>query len=117
MTQQYYIEMLPCDGTIPDGLVTELLELRAREAVRQQEKRDATHREIITIQSTIAWLCEAVSIVESNIAGEFEKSWIKDPKHFLFPIAARALTARRDNLKSTIESLMVRLERLSLASV
>jgi hypothetical protein len=110
MTQQSYFETLPRSGNHPGRERDRFIKLRAREDLRQRKAQEAAARERTKLQLTIASLNKAVSIIESSIAAEIDRSCFKDHKHYLFPITARALIARRDNLNSTIRAFVIRLE-------
>ena len=64
-----------------------------------QKKQRATQVMLRDLQRTVATL-------EESIKADLESVWIKSPSHFAFPMKARGLVARRDNLKATIAALM-----------
>jgi hypothetical protein len=43
-----------------------------------------------------------------------QSSTTRDPRHFAFPMTARALIARRDNLEATMKALSKELARSEL---
>jgi hypothetical protein len=47
--------------------------------------------------------------LEANIAHEEYRTGRRDPSHYSYPIAARTMVQRRDNLKATIAALEQRL--------
>jgi hypothetical protein len=50
-------------------------------------------------------------LLDYGIETELQHSPTRDPGHFAFPMTARALIARRDNLKATITALSEDLAR------
>jgi hypothetical protein len=52
--------------------------------------------------------------LEASIEDEEQRTGKRDPSHYAYPIAARAMAQRRDNLKETIAALEL-LERAKLA--
>jgi hypothetical protein len=83
----------------------------------QQRKRDTTLRETEKLRTMIADLEQIVTVLEASLTSELERSRVKDPSDYAFPMSARALIARRDNLKTTITSLLDRLARLKATFV
>ena len=82
--------------------------LAKREALdesRRQKKFDAAQREAVQLQATIADFERGLLALQLSIEAELKSVWIRDPSHFAFPITARVLVARRDNLKATIAAL------------
>jgi hypothetical protein len=63
-----------------------------------------------SIEAMICDLRKVVQMLDSAIRGQQESSWIKDPSRIAFPLAARSLVTRRDNLKATIAMLRDQLE-------
>jgi hypothetical protein len=61
------------------------------------------------VRALIGDLDRVVRILDSDIAVEEERAGIADPYDAAYPILARMLAARRDNLKVTIEALQRRL--------
>ena len=66
-------------------------------------------REVEQIGALIRDLDRIVRILESDIATEEERSSASDRFDAAYPIIAKMMTARRDNLKETIVSLERRL--------
>jgi hypothetical protein len=61
------------------------------------------------LASMISDLDRVVRILDCDIATEEERAGVSDPFSAAYPSLARALTARRDNLKQTIVALERRL--------
>src|ERR1700682_1415785 len=49
--------------------------------------------------------------VHTGITAVLDRSHVTDPQHHAFPISARTMIARRDNLKTTIATLSDQLAR------
>jgi hypothetical protein len=69
-------------------------------------------RETVQTRSLIADIARIVQILDSNIAAEEEQARVFDPSQAEYPILARTLATRRDNLKETIAALERRLSDL-----
>jgi hypothetical protein len=67
-------------------------------------------RETTQTKGLIADIDRIVQILNSDIASEEEQAGIFDCSRPEYPVLARALAARRDNLKDTIAALEQRLE-------
>jgi hypothetical protein len=50
-------------------------------------------------------------LLDYSIESELQSSPTRDPRHFAFPMTARALISRRDNLRATIAALSEELAR------
>ena len=70
---------------------------------------DVALREVARISALISDLDRVVRILDCDIATEEERGRMSDPFDATYPILARTLTARRDNLKDTIAALEKRL--------
>jgi hypothetical protein len=66
------------------------------------------------IKTMIADLNRAVKIFDFDLAAEEERSQIHDPMNAEYPMLARTIAARRDNLIATISVLETRLASLEL---
>lgn len=63
---------------------------------------------VLKTRRLIADIRRVVDILNADIAAEEEVSGISDPSRPDYPILARALSARRANLESTLASLELR---------
>jgi len=70
---------------------------------------DAALREAAKIRTMINDLDRVVRILDCAIATEEERARVSNPLDASYPVPARTLTARRDNLKGTIAALERRL--------
>jgi hypothetical protein len=68
------------------------------------------------IREMISNFGRAVSILNASIEAELEHAKIRDPSHFAFPIAIRAMMVRRDNLTASIAALSERLADIERVS-
>lgn len=67
-------------------------------------------REEARISALISDLVRGVRLLDSEIATEEERARVSNRFDAAYPILARTLTARRDNLKETIAVLELRLQ-------
>jgi hypothetical protein len=73
----------------------------------------AALKEAEQIKKLIADLDRLVQIIACDIATEEERAWVSDRSDAAYPILARVLAARRDNLRDTITALEQRLSSLT----
>jgi hypothetical protein len=69
-------------------------------------------REALQTRVLIADISRVAQILNGDIAAEEEQARVFDRSRFDYPILARTLTARRDNLLGTIAALQQRLVNL-----
>ncbi|MCP4615629.1 MAG: hypothetical protein GY844_04240 [Bradyrhizobium sp.] len=69
--------------------------------------------EVLQTRRLIADIRRVVAILDSDIAAEEEMARVSDVKLAEYPMVARALAARRDNLELTLASLEKRLGGLA----
>jgi chorismate mutase len=112
MTQKYCFETIPPGSNHPGRIRGRLAKRLAREQGRKQKEIGTSQREAAQIRSMIASLNRTIASLDGSIAADLEKSQIRDPRHYAFPIAARTMIARRDNLAATIAALSDRLSNL-----
>ena len=58
-------------------------------------------------------LCRVVEILDCDVATEEQRARVFDRSDPLYPILARTLTARRDDLKLTVAALGQRLDAMA----
>ena len=68
-----------------------------------------TTREIIVIRKILADLVRTLQLIESDIEAEEKRAGISDQADAKYPMLARSLIERRDNLRMTIAGLEGRL--------
>jgi hypothetical protein len=72
----------------------------------------APSREALQTRTLIADIYRVVQILDSDIAAEEQQAGLFDRCQAEYPMLARTLAARRDNLKGTIAALEKRLSDL-----
>ena len=72
---------------------------------RFETRRESAAREAAVISKILADLVRTVQLIESDIAVEEARAGISDRSDVKYPILARTLIERRDNLKATIAAL------------
>lgn len=72
---------------------------------RFETGRQSAAREAAAIGKMLADLVRTVQLIESDIAAEQVRAGVSDRSDVKYPILARTLTERRDNLKMTIAAL------------
>jgi hypothetical protein len=75
---------------------------------RFETGRETAVREIAVITKILADLVRTVRLIESDIAAEEKRAGVSDRSDVKYPMLARTLTERRDNLKRTIAGLEAR---------
>ena len=70
---------------------------------------DAAGKEAAKVKALISELDRRVRLLASDIASEEGLVGVSDPYNAAYPVLARMLTARRDNLRETISALERRL--------
>ena len=83
--------------------------------MKHQRRIDASAAALKEARQTrrlIADIDRVVQILNSDIAAEEEQAQIFDRAHVEYPLLARGLAARRDNLRGTIAALEQRLLNL-----
>jgi hypothetical protein len=85
-------------------------EKRKRQAVVKLPEQEAKRIEAIILD-----LKRGVLILNHHIEAELEHAGIRNPSHFAYPLSARALLVRRENLKTTIAVLSDRLPKTNQA--
>ena len=76
---------------------------------RHFDPSDAALREVWQISALIGDLERVVRILDCDITTEEERAGVSSPSNRSYPVVARALATRRENLKRTIAALEKRL--------
>jgi hypothetical protein len=114
MTEQYYFETAGTEQRdLPSPVRERSRKHNERDQGRVQRKHAAAVREIANLQAAITDLERVVLALQLNIDAELESAGVRDPSHFGYPIVARTLALRRDNLKVTVAVLSTRLAELT----
>jgi hypothetical protein len=106
MTRQRHFETRDVERSTREEAKTRAVERRKRLATI-----DALHRTRQRIEAVLTGLKNLASLLDCSLEAELQSSPTRDPRHFAFPMTARALIARRDNLGATIEALSKELAR------
>ena len=82
-----------------------------------RERREIENNRIAAarIQDLIKGLECVVSSLNGSIDAVLEGVQVRDPSHFAYPIAARTMSARRDNIQGTIAVLSGQLAKINNA--
>jgi hypothetical protein len=82
---------------------------------RHFDTRETAQRDAVKIRKVIADLDRYVQLLDSDITTEEKRAGISDRSDAAYPILARILATRRDNLKDTISALERQLSKLDRA--
>ena len=99
MTRQYHLE------TGVERLTPALAKKRAIEERKRLAMIDALQRNRQQTEAVVRDLKNAATLLDQSIEAELQRSPTRDPGHVAFPMTARALMTRRDNLRATIDAL------------
>ncbi|MCA6113948.1 hypothetical protein J6524_03270 [Bradyrhizobium sp. WSM 1738] len=99
MTRQYHLE------TGVERPTAAQIKKRAIEERKRLAMIDALQRTRQRTEAVVMDLKNAATLLDQSIESELQSSPTRDPDHFAFPMTARALMARRDNLRATIAAL------------
>ena len=78
---------------------------------RHFDTSEAAQRDATQIRKMIGDLDRTVHLLDCDIATEEQRARISDRSAVAYPVLARMLTTRRDNLKETITALERRLAK------
>jgi septation ring formation regulator EzrA len=73
-------------------------------------------REAACIDNMIADMQRVVQVLDSDVNTEEERARIRDRSDARYPILARQLATRRDNLRATIAALEARLSSINVSA-
>lgn len=107
MTRQYHLET-GVERPTPAQAKKRAIEERKRLAMI-----DALQRNRQQTEAVVQDLKNAATLLDQSIEAELQGSPTRDPGHIAFPMTARALMTRRDNLRATIAALCDELTRHS----
>jgi hypothetical protein len=88
-----------------------------RRAIEERKRLaliDALQRMRQRTEAVLLDLQNAATLLDCGIEIELQSSPTRDPRHFAFPMTARALIARRDNLRATIAAISAELAKSNL---
>jgi hypothetical protein len=109
MTSQYYFETVEIEGenNHPARVQTLLAKRQAQNEVRKQKEIEVKRRTATQLGMMIASIERDIANLDVSINSELEVARVRKP--FAYPIAARTMQARRENLKATVAALSDRL--------
>jgi hypothetical protein len=81
---------------------------------RHFDASETVLREVARIRKAIVDLDRTVQFLDCDVASEEERARVSDRSDPAYPILARALAARRDNLRDTIAALEQRLATIKV---
>ena len=84
---------------------------RAIEENKRMAMIDALQRLRQRTEAVLVDLKHAASLLDTSIEIELQNSPTRDPRDVAFPMTARALIARRDNLRATIAAIAEEMAR------
>lgn len=114
MADQYYLETNLTERENHSGRVRTRSNKRfARDEMRKQKEIQTNRTAAVRIRNMIAALERAVFSLNSSIDAILEGSQVRDPSSFAYPVAARAMSARRDNIQGTIAVLSRQLAKIN----
>jgi hypothetical protein len=106
MTQQHHLETANIERSNRAQAKRRAIEERKHLAMI-----DALHRMRQRTEAVLTDLKNTAISLDYSIETELQSSPTRDPRHFAFPMTARALITRRDNLRATIAALSEELTR------
>jgi hypothetical protein len=115
MTLQYEFETVEIERGSHPGQVPLLSAKRdAQNKAREQREIDTKKRTAMRLRATIADFERELANLDLSISSELALARVRDPSHFAYPISARMMKARHENLKATVAALS---ERLALTDL
>jgi hypothetical protein len=112
MTEQYHFDTVKIESRNSHaGRVRALLAKRqADDDARKQREIEINRRTATQLRMMIASLEQELANLDVSIGSELALAHVRDPSHFAYPISARTMQKRRENLKATIAALSDRLQ-------
>jgi hypothetical protein len=112
MTEQYHFETSNIEfGNIPRRVraVSAKLRAHAQSEARKEREIEVKRQTVIQLRTMIAGLEREIANLDLSIRSELELSRVREPSHFAYPILARTMQGRRENLQATVAALSDRL--------
>ncbi len=111
MTSQYYFETvkIECENNHPGRVAALLAKREAQNEAREQREIEVKKRTAIRLRMMIASIERDIANLDASINSELALARVRKPSHFAYPVAARTMQARRENLKATVAALSDRL--------
>ena len=109
MTEQYHFETSNIEfGNIPRRVRAVSAKRHAQSEARKEREIEVKRQTVIRLRTMIAGLDREIANLDLSIRSELELSR-GEPSHFAYPILARTMQARRENLQATVAALSDRL--------
>jgi hypothetical protein len=113
MTDQHYFQTIETvRRNHPDRVRARFNRRFVQSEMRKQKEIENNRMAAVRIRSMIAALERTVSSLNGSIDAVLKGSPIQDPSNFAYPLAARAMSARRDNIQGTIAVLSGQLAKV-----
>ena len=112
MTDQHYFETAEIDRKRDDhpGRKRSISAKRqAQNEARKQREIEVKKRTATQLRTMMANLEQEIANLDVSIGSELALSRVRKPSHFAYPISARMMQARRNNLTATVAALSDRL--------
>jgi hypothetical protein len=114
MAERYYFETTKTErSNHPVRVRTRFAKGVVQDEMRKQREIGNNRMAAARIRNMIAGLERAVFSLNGSIDAILEGTQIRDPSDFAYPVAARALGLRRDNILATIAVLSGQLAKIN----
>jgi len=114
MADQYYLETTVTERrNHPERVRTRAGKRFVQDERRREKEIENIRTAAMRIRNMIAALERAVSSLNASIDAILEGSQVRDPTSFAYPVAARAMCTRRDNIQGTIAVLSRQLAKIN----
>ena len=114
--EQYYFETTETERrNYPRRVRARFAKRVVGSKIRKQREIENDRIAAARIQDLIKGLECVVSSLNGSIDAVLEGVQVRDPSHFAYPIAARTMSARRDNIQGTIAVLSGQLAKINNA--
>lgn len=118
MTDQYYFETTETENRNHPGRIRARFTKRSvRNKLRRQKEIENNRTAAVRLRNMITALERTVSSLNGSIDAVLEVSQVRDPNNFAYPVAATAMSVRRDNIQSTIAVLFRQLAKIDDAQI
>lgn len=116
MTQQYDSDTVKlAQWSDPGRSATLSVKLRAQYEARKHREIEGQKRASFGIRTMLVDLEREITNLDLSINSELALASVRDRTHFAYPISARMMESRRENLKTTVAALLERLALMDLA--
>jgi hypothetical protein len=114
MVDRYYFETTATERSNHPARVRTRFAKRVVQSERRKQTEIGNNRMAAArIRNMIAGLEGAVFSLNGSIEAVLEGTQIRDPSSFAYPVAATAMTVRRDNIMATIAVLSGQLAKIN----